>query len=51
VVAAVIGVAVLQEHLRADGAEWALIAVLVGVMVAATVALARSSARAQPAPP
>jgi hypothetical protein len=44
VVAVVIGALVLQEELRADGAEWALIAVLAAVMTAATVALARSSA-------
>lgn len=46
VVAVAIGIAVLQEHLRAGGAEWVLVAVLVGVMVAATGALARSAARA-----
>ena len=51
VVAVALGVAVLHERLRADGAEWVLVAGLVAVMVAATVALARSSARAQPAPP
>lgn len=45
VVAVVIGATVLQEELRADGAEWALIGVLVVAMVAATTALARSSAR------
>ena len=45
VVAAVVGVVVLQERLRADGAEWALIAACVAVMVAATVALARSTAQ------
>lgn len=48
VVAAAIGVAVLQEQLRADGAEWLLIAVLVVVMVTATIALARSTARTTP---
>jgi hypothetical protein len=48
VVAVGVGVAVLQEQLQADGAEWALIAGLVVVMAAATVALARSAARAQP---
>jgi hypothetical protein len=47
VVAAVIGVAVLQERLRVDGAEWALIAGCVAVLAAATVALGRSAARAQ----
>jgi hypothetical protein len=46
VVAVAIGALVLQEELRADGAEWLLIAVLVMVMTAATIALARSSARA-----
>jgi drug/metabolite transporter (DMT)-like permease len=45
VVAVVLGVVVLQEELRADGAEWALIVVLVVAMVVATTALARSSAR------
>jgi hypothetical protein len=49
VVAVGVGIAVLQEHLRADGAEWLLVTGLVGVMVAATVALARSAARTQPA--
>jgi hypothetical protein len=51
VVAAAIGIGVLQEHLQADGTEWVLIAGLVAVMVMATVALARSSARDQPAAP
>ena len=46
VVAVGIGVAVLREHLQADGAEWALVAGLVVVMVTATVALARSTAAA-----
>jgi hypothetical protein len=50
VVAVVIGVSVLQEQLRADGAEWALIALLVVVMVAATTALARSAARTSAVP-
>ncbi|MGY1590742.1 DMT family transporter [Geodermatophilus sp. SYSU D00708] len=49
VVAAVIGVVVLGERLRADGAEEALVAVLVVVMTVATAALARSAARAVPA--
>jgi hypothetical protein len=44
VVAVVVGVAVLHEHLRAGGAEWLLVAALVAVMVVATVALARSAA-------
>jgi hypothetical protein len=51
VIAVVLGVTVLQEHLRSDGAEWALIAVLVVVMVVATVALARSAARSPQAAP
>jgi hypothetical protein len=50
VVAVLVGITVLGEQLRADGAEWALIAVLVVVMVAATVALARSAAVASPQP-
>jgi hypothetical protein len=51
VVAAVIGLTVLGERLRADGPEWALIGLLVAVMVAATVVLARSSARSAPPAP
>jgi hypothetical protein len=50
VVAVLVGITVWREQLRADGAEWALIAVLVVVMVAATVALARSAAVASPQP-
>ena len=46
VVAVGIGVAVLHEHLQADGAEWAFVAGLVVVLVTATVALARSTAAA-----
>ncbi len=39
------------QRLRADGAEWALVGVLVVVMAAATVALARAAARdAAPVP-
>ncbi len=45
VVGVAIGVTVLGEQLQADGAEWALIGVLVTVLVVATVALARSAAR------
>lgn len=44
VVAVLLGMVVLDEQVRADGAEWVLIGVLVAVMVAATVALARSAA-------
>jgi hypothetical protein len=51
VVGVAIGVAVLHEQLHADGAERALVAGLVVVMVVATAALARSAARAQPVAP
>jgi drug/metabolite transporter (DMT)-like permease len=47
VVGVAIGVVVLGEQLRAGGAEWVLVAVLVVVMVVATVALARSAACTQ----
>jgi hypothetical protein len=50
VVAAVIGLTVFGERLRANGPEWVLIGVLVAVMVVATVMLARSSARSAPSP-
>jgi drug/metabolite transporter (DMT)-like permease len=50
VIAAVLGVVVLSEQVRADGPEWVLIAVLVALMIAATAALSRSSAAAVPAP-
>ncbi len=43
VVAVVLGVAVLDEHLRVHGAQWLLIGVLVTAMVLATVALSRSA--------
>jgi len=46
VVAAGVGIAILQEQLRATGLEIAVLAVTVVVMVAATVALSRSAARA-----
>jgi drug/metabolite transporter (DMT)-like permease len=46
VVAVALGITVLGERLRAGGAEWSLIGVLVAAMAAATVALARSSAAA-----
>jgi hypothetical protein len=42
VTAVVLGMAVLQEHIRADGVEWVLIVVSALVMVAATAALARA---------
>jgi drug/metabolite transporter (DMT)-like permease len=44
VVAVGVGVGVLHERLRVDGAEWMVIGGLVVVMVTATVALARSAA-------
>ncbi|MEJ2886612.1 DMT family transporter [Actinomycetospora aeridis] len=50
VVAAVLGIVVLGEQVRADGLEWALIGVLVVLMIAATAALSRSSAAAAPTP-
>ena len=46
IVAAGVGIAILQEHLRSSGLEIALLAVTVVVMIAATVALSRSAARA-----
>jgi len=46
VVAAGIGIAILQEHLRTDGPEMVLLALSAVVMVVATVALSRSAARA-----
>jgi drug/metabolite transporter (DMT)-like permease len=48
VVAVALGIALLDEELRADGVEWALIAVSALAMVVATAALARSQAEAQP---
>lgn len=48
VVAVALGITVLGERLGAGGAEWLLVGVLVTGMVAATVALARSSAAAGP---
>jgi len=42
VTAAVLGLAVLQERIRAEGAEWVLIAISALVMVVATTALARA---------
>jgi drug/metabolite transporter (DMT)-like permease len=51
VVAVALGVGVLGERLRADGVEWALVAVLVVVMAVATAELARAAARdAAPVP-
>lgn len=50
VIAALLGVVVLGEQVRADGPEWLLIGVLVALMVAATAALSRSSAASAPTP-
>ncbi|MFC5141784.1 DMT family transporter [Actinomycetospora rhizophila] len=50
IVAAVLGVVVLFEQVRADGPEWILIGLLVVLMVVATAALSRSSAASAPAP-
>jgi hypothetical protein len=49
-VAALLGLTVLGEQVRADGAEWVLIGLLVVVTVVATTVLARSSAAGAPAP-
>lgn len=51
VVAALLGAIFLQESLAASGAERVLIALLVVVMVAATIALARAAARMEPEDP
>ncbi|MGE3287926.1 MAG: DMT family transporter [Pseudonocardia sp.] len=45
VVGVAIGIVVLGEQLQADGPEWLVIAAAVGLATAATVALARASAR------
>jgi drug/metabolite transporter (DMT)-like permease len=50
VVAVLLGVTLLQEELRADGLQWALIALSAVAMIASTAALARSQARAEPQP-
>lgn len=44
-----LGIAVLDEQVRVDGAEWLLFGVLVAAMVVATAALARSAAADQAA--
>ena len=49
VVAVIIGVTLLDEELRANGLEWALIAISAVAMIVATAALARSQAEAGPA--
>ncbi len=52
VVAVILGIALLQEELQADGLEWVLIALAAVAMIVSTAALARSQAEAQPeAPP
>jgi hypothetical protein len=51
VIAVVLGVAVLKEQVHADGAEWVLLGLVVVAMVAATLGLARSAARAVAATP
>lgn len=48
VVAVIVGIVVLQERVRADGAEWVLIGLLVVAMVLAGVRLAQTTA--PPAP-
>lgn len=50
VVAAVLGTVVLGEHVQIAGVGWLLLAGLVAVMTAATIALARSAARETPVP-
>ena len=45
VVAVIVGIAVLQERVRADGAEWVLIGLLIAAMVVASVRLAGTTAR------
>jgi hypothetical protein len=48
VISSMLGIAALSERVRADGVEWVVIAISVGVMVAGTAALARAGA---PTPP
>jgi hypothetical protein len=50
VVAVALGIAILQEDIQSDGLEWVLIGLSVLAMVAATAALARSQAAAEPGP-
>ena len=49
VCAVILGMAVLEEDLRADGLEWALIAVSAVAMIISTAALARSQGESAPA--
>jgi drug/metabolite transporter (DMT)-like permease len=48
VAAVILGMTVLEEELRADGLEWALIAISAVVMIVATAALARSQGESAP---
>lgn len=48
VVSSALGIVALSERVRADGAEWVLIALSVGVMVLGTAALARAGATTSP---
>ncbi len=48
VVAVTLGMTVLEEDLRADGLQWALIAVSAVAMIISTAALARSQGESQP---
>ena len=45
-----LGLTVLEEDIRADGLEWALIAISALTMLVATAALARSQGEAIPQP-
>jgi len=49
-VATVLGISLLGEKIDTDGAGWVLIGAAVACMIAGTLALARSSARVEPAP-
>jgi hypothetical protein len=44
VIAVALGITIMQEEVRADGAEWVLIGVAVLAMAAGTIALARAAA-------
>jgi drug/metabolite transporter (DMT)-like permease len=51
VVAVLLGIVVLHEHLHVDGARWALLAAVVLAMLGATIGLALSTARTASAAP
>lgn len=51
VVGVALGIAVLDERIRADGLEWALIGLSVAAMVVGTAALARAQGAATPSEP